>query len=344
MSTEQTPILLVGSIPLADEAEVFRAAARHLGARVHAIPDGETGDRTNWINWQKAVMEQAPMLERLGHEDGYGAVQVDLYSEKKDHAGERQFPPLGYAAAAIRSYAGFRRLAEAGEIAPGTRFQVALPTPFAPMMSFIAPASFAAIEPLYVAAMRRELDTILAAIPNDQLAVQWDAALEFAVLEGVFPAPVSDFSSLVGRLIELASWVPDKVKLGFHLCYGDADHQHFKDPEDTGLMVEVMNQLADQVRRSIDWFHLPVPIARDDAAYFEPLSRLETDAETIIYLGLVHARDGAEGALRRAHGAAPFLADFGIATECGLGRRPPASIAPLLALHAEVAASLDQGS
>src|SRR3546814_16682985 len=54
-------------------------------------------------------------------------------------------------------------------------------------------------EPLYGAAMRRELNEVLAAVPADQLAIQWDAALELAVLEGVFPAPVGDFEDLVSR-------------------------------------------------------------------------------------------------------------------------------------------------
>ncbi|ATE63626.1 hypothetical protein [Rhizorhabdus dicambivorans] len=336
-----TPILLVGSVPLADEAEVFATVGRILGARVWAIPDGETGERTNWINWQKAVMDRAPMLERLRHVDGYGAVQVDLYSERPDHRGDGRFPPLGYAAAAIASYRSFERLAGEGRVAPGTRFQVALPTPFAPMMSFIEPGSFERIEPLYVDAMRRELGDILAAIPHDRLAIQWDTALEFAVLEGVFPAPVRDFPSLTGRLVELASWVPVEVRLGFHLCYGDADHKHFKDPDDSALMVEVMNRLIAQVGRRIDWFHLPVPIGRDDPGFFAPLARLDRSAGTMVHLGLVHARDGVEGALRRVAAARHHVDGFGIATECGLGRRPPESIVPLLHLHAEIAARMD---
>src|SRR3546814_9748127 len=84
------------------------------------------------------------------------------------HVGERAFPPLGYARAALASYATFRAMKEEGRIAPGTRFQVALPTPFAPMMSFIEPGSFHRIEPLYVAAMHRELDEILSAIPHEE--------------------------------------------------------------------------------------------------------------------------------------------------------------------------------
>ncbi|AEG51595.1 hypothetical protein Sphch_4016 [Sphingobium chlorophenolicum L-1] len=336
-----TPILLVGSVPLSDEEQVFSTVSRTLGSRIKAIPDGETGDRTNWINWQKSVMDKAPMLERKKHVEGYGAVQVDLYSRRADCTDDAAFPPLGYASAAIASYRTFERLAAEGGIAADTRFMVALPTPFAPMMSFIEPESFDAIEPLYAAAMRRELQDILAVVPPERLAVQWDAALEFAVLEGVFPAPVTDFDPLVSRMVELASWVPSSVKMGFHLCYGDANHSHFKEPEDTALMVSVMNHLATLVERPIDWFHLPVPIDRADDAYFAPLSKLATEAGTTIYLGLVHARDGLEGALRRAGHAKTHLPAFGIATECGFGRRPSETVAPLLELQAEIARHLD---
>ena len=42
-----------------------------------------------------------------------------------------RLPDLGYARAATESYEVFRRLRAEGVIAPGTRFQVALPTPTA---------------------------------------------------------------------------------------------------------------------------------------------------------------------------------------------------------------------
>src|SRR5688500_16842465 len=52
--TTQRPrgVHLVGSVPLADEAEVFRTVGSILGEHARRIPDGETGVRTNWIGWQ----------------------------------------------------------------------------------------------------------------------------------------------------------------------------------------------------------------------------------------------------------------------------------------------------
>src|SRR3546814_2804848 len=146
MSDARTPILLVGSVPLRDEQEVFSAVSGTLGDRIRAIPDGETGERTNWINWQKSVMDQAPMLEKRQHVEGYGAVQVDLYSRKPDAESDAVFPPLGYASGAPNSYRPFGMLLAGGNIASAPRFKFALPPPFAPLMSFIETGNFGAIE------------------------------------------------------------------------------------------------------------------------------------------------------------------------------------------------------
>src|SRR3546814_13499736 len=77
------------------------------------------------------------MLEKRQHVEGYGAVQVDLYSRKPDAASDAVFPPLGYAAAALKSYLTFEKLLADGKIPSGTRLMLALPPPFAPMTYFI---------------------------------------------------------------------------------------------------------------------------------------------------------------------------------------------------------------
>jgi len=61
--TAQRPVHLVGSVPLADEEAVFRAASAILGDLLTRIPDGETGIRTNWIGWQTAVFARNSSLE-----------------------------------------------------------------------------------------------------------------------------------------------------------------------------------------------------------------------------------------------------------------------------------------
>ena len=54
---------LVGSVPLEGSEAVFRATAAALGPWLERLPDGETGRRTNWIEWQIPMLGSDPALE-----------------------------------------------------------------------------------------------------------------------------------------------------------------------------------------------------------------------------------------------------------------------------------------
>ena len=114
--------------------------------------------------------------------------------------------------------------------------------------------------------------------------------------------------------------IPDSVELGFHLCYGDFGARHFVEPVDSSKMVEVVNSFSAAVKRPIAYFHIPVPITRNDDDFYRPLKNLKLPAGTEFYLGLVHAKDGPEGTQRRIDVARKYVSDFGIATECGFAR------------------------
>jgi hypothetical protein len=325
------PVHLVGSVPLESAEAVFRAVAGALGTVVRRIPDGETGDRTNWIRYQHSVMADHPAFE-LDTDN-----RPPLFRLRAG-ATDVAFPSLGYAREALRSYETFAALKADGVIPARTRFQVCLPTPVAVMVGFVVDRDQVAVEPAYRAAMLAELAAILAVVPAAELAIQWDVAIEIALLEGVRTTGLdATEDAIVRRLVDLAGEVPEAVEVGLHLCYGDSGHRHFVEPKDTGLLVRLANGMSDGVRRPIAWIHLPVPRDRDDAAYFAPLKSLRLPENTQLYLGLVHASDGVEGAARRIAAAAESAPSFGIGTECGLGRRDPATIQPLLALHGELA-------
>jgi methionine synthase II (cobalamin-independent) len=255
-----------------------------------------------------------------------------------DPAGLR-FGPLGYAEHALRSYADFRAARAAGVVPGHWRFMVAMPTPLAPVNRFIEADHRAALEPAYEAAMLAELATIAAAVPHEDLAIQWDAPHEIGTWEGFFPSFFDGDPRVetVTRLARLAAAVPDEVELGIHLCYGDAQHRHFVQPKDTGIAVALANAIAGAVSRPINWLHLPVPRDRTDDAYFAPLSGLRLHPETEFYLGLVHLTDGAAGTRERIRTAGRYLDAFGVATECGFGRRPPEDVPALLHIHRDVA-------
>jgi methionine synthase II (cobalamin-independent) len=200
-----------------------------------------------------------------------------------------------------------------------------------------------AFDPIYNDAVRREIDKLVEAIPHDQLAIQFDvASAVFARLQRNEPNAygrnksemLDTFGAILGKL---ADHVPPDVELLFHFCYGDSNHRHVVEPIDMGDMVDLANQLAGGIRRSIELVHMPVPRDRSDDAYFEPLTRLKLKPDTQLCLGLVHHTDGIVGTRRRLATAEKYVKNFSIATECGFGRRPRDTISELLAIHAAAA-------
>lgn len=335
---------LVGSVPLDSAEDVFRTASTILGGRLRRIPDGETGERTNWVGWQMQVFASHPFFEVVPQDVQAYTSRPAIKLRSPAPAGELVFGNLGYADAALASYAVFARLKQESVIPASCRFQVSLPTPLAPVVAFVGLEHLAEVEPAYEAAMLAELDRITAAIPHAELAIQWDVAVEFALLEGAgFAGSPQEQQGIVERLIRLGERVPGDVELGYHLCYGDAGHKHFKEPKDTSLLVEVANAISAGAKRPINWIHMPVPRNRSDEAYFVPLRHLRLHPETELYLGLVHATDGVEGTRQRIAAAQQAIPVFGVATECGMGRRGAETIPDLLRIHSAVAAPVAVG-
>jgi hypothetical protein len=339
-------IMVVGSVPLDNAEQVFRAVGIAFGDRIRAIPDGETGARLNWIEWQAPIFEAHPLFQSAEslpdwrNKDATAKWKASpWYSLRPDaDAATLAFGPLGYAKNAVESFAVFARCKTDGAVAPSCKFQIAIPTPYNVIDQRIAPADRLTVEAPYEARMRQEIAELCAALPHDEIAIQWDVAHEVQNLAGGRPHWFDDpENQIVERLLRIGNCVPASVDLGFHLCYGDFAHRHFVEPKDTGLMVRLTNALAHNLNRSIAWIHMPVPRGRMDDAYFAPLSGLRLAPDTRLFLGLVHFTDGVNGARNRIKAAKNFVQNFGIATECGFGRRDPKTIPDLLRLHVDVA-------
>jgi hypothetical protein len=334
---------------------VFRTVTAVLGDRLRRIPDGETGDRRLWVVGQRPVFADHPDFEPVPAVAFLSGPQMPTITQfqfrvrdQVDPGGVR-FGRLGYAEAAIASYAVFARLKADGVIPAEVRFQVSLPTPINSLMTFVtAPQRLSLVAP-YEAALLHELDQILTAIPDDQLAIQWDAPFEVRTWAGIWAGDVGDrvppdhTRQMLERLVRLGERVPQPVELGYHLCYGDYAHMppvvrahpDMRPPADARGVTELASTLCAEISRSVDFIHIPVP--RDsDATYLAPLVDLHLPAATELYLGVVHLTDGLTGAQRRIDAARQVIAEFGVATECGWGRRPPDTIPELLQLHKKI--------
>jgi hypothetical protein len=331
---EQHAIHLVGSIPLGTTSAVFTALGEIIGARAKRYPDGETNGRERFIRWQERVVADNPLFEPADTGGGasYRRGAYRLAPHVRD--GEITFDTLGYADTARESCAEFARLQAAGVIPPGVRFQVSLPTPTTFVSAFFEKADRPRIEPAYESAMKREVEAICRAAPASELAIQWDMPYETFGHDGAWELHYeNDIEESSRRIARLSKEIPAAVDVGVHLCYGDAGHQHILEPKTLGTCVTMANALACVLPRRLAWVHMPVPRDRCDDDYFRPLEALELNEGTELYLGLVHYTDGLEGARRRISAAARHGREFGVAAECGFGRRDPRTIPDLLRLH-----------
>ena len=345
-ATAPKPIVhFVGSIPLPDAETVFRTLAASAAPHLKRLPDGETGIRKTWIRFLQQVLADNPAIEVASDVPAFKFTQWDgtLLREiprLRVKPGARLDPATiktGYADMAIESWRLFDRLQQEGVIPAGVKFQISLPTPIAPTYNNMVPTDRPALIPVLTTHLLGEVAAIARALPNDRIALQWDVCQEVIAWEGYYePGPVDFREETLAELIAIGEGVPVAIELGYHLCYGSPADEHVIQPKDAGIMVEIANAVAAGVRRSIAFFHLPVPQPRTDDAYFAPLGELKLRPDTELYLGLVH-RDDMTGNAARLAAARRHARVDGVATECGMARGDPERFPGLLAAHVQTA-------
>ena len=342
-----------GSVNLADADSVMREIVSRVPSGLRRIPDGETGDRGNWIFFQMQKFLQSPLLvpaRPLDAADGdYEQLPQLRLADGVDPA-QMKWPDLGYAEAYLESYKTFSALRAEGMIPGGVRFQVEYPTPLASIGGYIVPEQQQALLGSYEQAMFADLDRLLAAIPPSEVAVQWDVAVEFGVLEESFaPGGAQAFDAIIAGLVRCVDAVPAEVPAGLHLCYGDYGHQHFKQPESLALQVRVLNAVSAAAGRTVSFVSFTVPQYQREESYFAPLAGLAAGPGTELNFALVpyHPADQAPGTtgdqvrlIDAALAASPGGSRaWGICTECGMGRAGREEIPGLLDLHRQIVAA-----
>jgi hypothetical protein len=341
-----------GSVNLADTESVMLEITSRVPSGLRRLPDGETGDRDNWILFQLQKFMQWPSLTtaQLG-DGGQGDYERPPQLQLADGVdpAEMTWPNLGYADAYLASYQTFLALRERGVVPAEVRFQVEYPTPMASIGAYIVPDQQATLLPSYQKAMFADLDRVLAAIPPDEVAVQWDVAVEFGVLEEAFgPGGAQAYHMIVAALVRCVDQVPAEVPAGLHLCYGDYAHTHFKQPESLALQVRVLNAVAAAASRPVSFVSFTVPQYQRDEAYFAPLAELaDLGIELNFALVPYHPAEQAAGTtddqvrlIDAALASSPGgLRDWGVCTECGMGRVDRADVPALLDLHRTIIAA-----
>lgn len=339
---------LIGSIPLDNSEQVFRTLAGQLGPFLSRMPDGETGERSRWVYFQRQMLLDHPAMEIDPTVPPYKFIQWD--GKVVREVEQVRFKPgvdpatvvyeTGYDKAALASWEVFKRLQAAGAIPRHTRFQVCLPTPQASGYLYVSGPARETYFAVYERALKAALAKIVAAIPADGLAIQWDVCQEVLAFENYFKDRPAHYKKQIFEMLgRLGDAVPAGVEMGYHLCYGSPRDEHLVQPQDSAILVEMMNGIVAATKRLIDFLHIPVPKARIDEAYYAPLRSWNRPAGTKLYLGLLH-HDDDTGDKARIAVARRFAGDFGLSAECGWGRTEPGRLPGLLKGHRVAAEGL----
>jgi hypothetical protein len=339
---------LIGSVPLGDSEQVFGTLGKELGPFLGRMPDGETGERSRWVYFQRQMLLDHPAMEVDPTVPPYKFIQWNgkLVREIEQLRFKPGIDPAkvvfetGYDKAALASWQVFKRLHDAGAIPKQTRFQVCLSTPHASGYLYVSGPARRAYFGVYERALKSALTNITKAIAPADLAIQWDVCQEVLVFENYFKDRPPDYKKqtfdMLGRLGDA---VPQGVEMGYHLCYGSPRDEHLVQPKDAAILIEMLEGIASATKRKIDFFHIPVPKERTDAAFYAPLKGWKRPPGTALYLGLLHF-DDAEGDKARIAMARRHVADFGFSAECGWGRTEPGRLPGLLKGHRVAAEAL----
>jgi hypothetical protein len=339
---------LIGSIPLDNSEQVFRRLCDELGPFLSRLPDGETGERSRWVFFQRQMLLDGGAMEVDPTVPPYKFVQWDGKVVREIE--QLRFKPgvdpakvdfeTGYDKAALASWEIFKKLRDSGAIPRHMRFQVSMPTPFASGYLYVSGPTRETYYPVYERALKTALASIAKTIPHQDLSIQWDVCQEVLAFEGYFAdTPAHYKTQMFDTLGRLGDAVPADVEMGFHLCYGSPRDEHLVQPKDSAILVEMLNGIGAATKRRIDFLHIPVPKARTDEAYYGPLKNWKARPGTKLYLGLLHHEDSA-GDKARIAAARRYMKDFGFSAECGWGRTEPGRLPGLLAGHRTAAEAL----
>jgi hypothetical protein len=332
---------LVGGLSAPDAETAMRTAGAILGRHLRAVPDGETGERNQWIGWQLGKLTSIQGIEMAGTKatsapdneeySGFPALAVD------PSVTELPARSLGYADAAESSYPVFERLRREGALPEGVKFQVSIPTAYASVVAWIREEDQERFFPVYERAIANEVEEIAGVVDGEDLVIQYDVAVEIGALNGAFVAAgeLAEKRFIIEALRQALTSPAGDAERGVHLCYGDYKHRHFTVPRDLSLCVELANAVADRA----DFVHMPADRETGrDPRYYEPLRDLTPHR---LALGVIDY-EGDEARTRELIEAATTGSggvEFAVATECGMARideRGPGrpSLERLLELHA----------
>ena len=248
---------LVGSVPWRTRGAVFETVSAALGPRLKRIPDGETGERADWITWLEPVFAEQPGAGEVGRVvpaacHGNAAHPLPPQAGRMPAGRALRQPVLRrHRASLIPDFARLKR---------DRQDPARLPLPD---RSGAGPFGDLAFSCRTICMRRSTRSTTKRSSARSTRSRRRCRTTRSRSSSTSHPrcsrgsnATTSRATAEQGRdagdlrriLIDLANHVPADIELLFHFCYGDFNHKHVVEPTDMADMVEMANRLADGSR------------------------------------------------------------------------------------------------
>jgi len=326
MSSTRT-VHLVGTIPAGSTREAMALVVDRVGDRLGGhIPDGETGNRSNWINRLIESLRTHPDLELKRDGDWTSYTDTPAFRVRRGH--RFRSVDLDYHDHFVDSWDEFEKVKrELGR--PDLSFQVGIPGPI--------DVAFAAFGFNPVGGLRHARPFEEATAEHirriheragDQIVYQLEIPIEVEMAIRMRFLGRPGIRWLAGRILDVVEAAPEGTRWGFHLCVGDLNHRSFSRLKDATIPVRLANALIARFPegRRLEFVHMPFAHAVEppttDESFYAPLRDLALHDGVRFAAGFVHEGQDLETqrsireTIERQVGR-----PVDVAAACGLGRR-----------------------
>ncbi|WP_433657715.1 hypothetical protein ACQPW1_38805 [Nocardia sp. CA-128927] len=320
----------VGSFPAESTDAAMRAMLDSTSTQLRTLPTGETRRYEFYIR---------PIIENLVAQGALESKKPGQWNTSRDRtiyrpAGGKKLTgdmmDLGYLREAEEAVPVFETLRAEREFT-GVALQIGMATDFT--MAFVAMGAGGVLrnKKAFTDATVRDIVAIRE-LAGDDVVIQLEATAELVLMAKTQPLhKLVDLALGLGRGIAgVAAASPAGTRFGVHLCLGSMNNKARATLRNVRPFVDLANAIVRHwpTDRTLTYLHAPFaagdipPTAK--TKFYAPLKGLALGAGTAFYAGLVHESPAEAQQLQTLQVIEQALGRpvDGVATACGLGRRP----------------------
>ena len=331
----------VGSVPADSTKEALGVLTEELGERLGpTVPDGQPGDRGNWIERIVEGLRKHPQVEL--DRDGSWRDYTDIPAFRVKNGRRMRWVDLDYLTNFESAWPDFLEFNTGGS----RTFQVGIPSPTG--LAYVAFGMNPVRAAPNVATFRDATIREIAAIhtrSKGEAVFQIELPIDLAVIARL---PLAARELVAGRLaaelLRLVTSAPRGTRFGLHLCLGDLKHRALVSPANADPAVLLANAVMAgwPMARTLDYVHIGLaagagaPSLEHD--YYAPLRTLWIPGEVRFIGGFIHEKRSVDELVAIMGDVEHLLGrTIDVAASCGLGRRDLESARKNLQLAREVA-------